>query len=87
MRVVTQVMDEIQGVNGQLLPFEGALLTTKIKRRLGVFKNLVLLLLARNPEDRPTMAQFCASCDRVLAGSTTDTGTGGAAVEDSNVQS
>lgn len=62
-------MDQIEGLNGQELPFEGSLLTPKVRQNLGVFKHLVLLLLARNPQERPSIAEFCETCSRILEGS------------------
>lgn len=64
-----QVMARIEGVNGLQLPWEGTL-SPKLRRRLGIFRDVLLHLLARDPEQRPSMKQFCVSCDRVLAGST-----------------
>ena len=64
-------MDRIEGVNGQELPWEGACMTPANKRRLGVFRNSLMALLARDPSQRPSMSKFCATCNRVLAGSTT----------------
>lgn len=69
--VAMQIVDKIQGRSGRMLPFEGARLTRDTKRHLGAFKNNILMLLARDPVDRLSMAQFCATCDRVLAGTTT----------------
>ena len=66
-----QVMDQIEGVNGQGLPWEPASLTALHRRKLGIFKASIVKLLSRNPVDRPSMSDFCDSCDRVLAGSTT----------------
>lgn len=64
-------MDRIQGMHGQELPWEGACMTPANKRRLGVFRNSLMALLARDPSQRPSMERFCETCDRVLAGSTT----------------
>ena len=66
-----QVMDRIEGMNGQQLPWEGTDLTPAHRRRLGVFKASIVQLLARDPAQRPSMQHFCDSCNRVLAGSTT----------------
>jgi hypothetical protein len=65
-----QVMDHIQGVNGKRLPWEAGNLTPANRRRLGVFKSSVLMLLSRDPAERPSMERFCEQCNRVLAGST-----------------
>ena len=64
-------MDCIQGLNGKQLPWEGSRLTPKNRRRLGIFKSSVTALLSRDPRQRPSMAHFCYTCNRVLAGSTT----------------
>jgi hypothetical protein len=66
-----QVMDRIQGLNGKELPWEGARLTPTARRQLGIFKNSVMQLLSRDPAERPSMEQFCVTCNSVLAGSTT----------------
>jgi hypothetical protein len=65
-----QLMDRIEGLNGQELPWEGQGVTTAIRRRLGIFKDPIISLLSRDPSDRPSMSEFCDSCNRVLAGST-----------------
>jgi hypothetical protein len=65
-----QVMDRIEGLYGQELPWEGARVTPAIRRQLGIFKAIITNLLSRDPVKRPSMSQFCDSCDRVLAGST-----------------
>jgi hypothetical protein len=61
-----QVMDHIEGRNGMHLPWEGESLTAVNRSRLGVFRGVVLMLLSRDPADRPSMEQFCKTCDRVL---------------------
>lgn len=61
-------MDHIQGMNGLQLPWEGTV-QPAVRRQLGIFKGNVLHLLARDPAERPSMAEFCRSCDRALAGS------------------
>jgi hypothetical protein len=66
-----QVMDQIQGLKGRQLPWEGANLTAVNRSRLGIFRGSVLMLLSRDPAKRPSMQQFCETCDRVLAGSST----------------
>ena len=68
-RFKMQVMDRIEGLNGLTLPWEGDL-TPAVRRQLGIFRGSVLQLLARDPAQRPSMEEFCMSCDRVLAGST-----------------
>ena len=64
-------MDSIEGLNGCEMPWEGASLTPGTRRKLGIFRAPLMSLLAREPSQRPSMAEFCTSCDRVLAGSTT----------------
>lgn len=66
-----QVMDRIEGRNGLQLPWDASALTPTNRRKLGIFKQSVTMLLSRDPALRPSMAQFCESCDQVLAGSTT----------------
>ena len=64
-------MDRIEGVNGGQLPWEGISLTPGNRRKLGIFRTSLMALLARDARQRPSMAAFCDTCDRVLAGSTT----------------
>ena len=66
-----QVMDRIEGMHGLQLPWEDACMTAVNRRKLGVFRGSVMELLSRDPSQRPSMEQFCESCDRVLAGTTT----------------
>ena len=73
LAVGVQVMDAIEGRNGQALPWEGAGLTPVNRRKLGIVRESLMALLVREPSRRPSMATFCDSCDRVLAGSTTIT--------------
>lgn len=65
-----QVVDRIEGIMGLQLPWEGSL-SPAVRMQLGIFKSSVLKLLARDPAERPSMEEFCLSCDRVLAGTTT----------------
>jgi hypothetical protein len=64
------VMDCIEGLNGQELPWEGKGITPAIRRRLGIFKAPITSLLSRDPAERPSMSEFVDSCNRMLAGST-----------------
>jgi hypothetical protein len=64
-----QVMDQIQGRHGRMLPWEGSNLTPRDRAKLGVFASSVLKLLDRDPAKRPSMAKFCRICERVLSGS------------------
>ena len=66
-----QVMDRIEGMHGLQLPWEDACMTAANRRKMGVFRGCVMELLSRDPSQRPSMEQFCESCDRVLAGTTT----------------
>lgn len=66
-----QVMDRIQGRGRLNLPWEG-IMPHVVRRQLGVFKGSVLQWLARDPAERPSMEDVCVSCDRVLAGSTSE---------------
>lgn len=65
-----QVMDRIEGLNGLKLPWEAGALSAADRRNLGVFKKSITALLSRDPEQRPSMEQFCELCNKVLAGST-----------------
>lgn len=65
-----QAMNRIEGVNGLTLPWEGTM-TADARKQLGIFRDTILQLLLREPVHRPSMKQFCLSCERVLAGSTT----------------
>ena len=65
-----QVLDHIEGVRGQLMPWEGLRFLPTDKRSLGVFRVDTLKLLHRDPSQRPSMAEFCDTCNRVLAGTT-----------------
>lgn len=65
-----QVIDRIEGMKGHHMPWKGTL-APAVRRQVGVFKDSVLQLLARDADERPSMAAFCKSCDRVLSGSTT----------------
>jgi hypothetical protein len=66
-----QVMDQIQGKDGQLLPWEGERMNAAVKQKLGIFRHTVLHLLQREPAKRKSMAEFCETCNRVLSGTTT----------------
>jgi hypothetical protein len=61
-------MDRIEGLNGQELPWEGQNLTPANRRQLGVFRGTLMELLNRDPAERPSMENFCDTCNRVLAG-------------------
>lgn len=59
-------MDQLEGVNGEMLPWEGERLTKQINRNLRLFKGTLLQLLSRDPRERPSMSQFYRSCARIL---------------------
>ena len=63
-----QIKDQIQGVNGALLPWEGERLTPRVKSQLRLFQDSLLKLLHRDPLQRPSMAQFCRTCSHMLGG-------------------
>ena len=65
-----QVMDRIQGLNGLELPWDANVLSAQDQRRMGVFTASITALLSKDPSQRPSMEQFCESCNKVLAGST-----------------
>ena len=60
-------MDVIQQKKGKQCPWEGSALSPDVRKKLGIFKNILLELLHRNPDKRPSMAEFCASCNRILS--------------------
>jgi hypothetical protein len=60
----TQVMDKIAGL--ELLPWEDPVTAPAMLRRFGHFKFAVMGLLSRDPEERPSMCEFCKQCNRVL---------------------
>lgn len=60
-------MDQIQGVNGEQLPWEGERLTVRVMSQLRLFQD-ALKLLQRDPEQRPSMVQFCRTCSHMLGG-------------------
>jgi hypothetical protein len=60
-------MDVIQQKNGKQCRWEGTALSPETRKKLGIFKNILLELLDRNPLKRPSMAEFCAACNRILS--------------------
>ena len=62
-----QVHGAITGKGTAKLPWEVTPLDTQIRQQLGVFRKVVLQLLDRNPDRRPSMQDFCAACERVFA--------------------
>jgi hypothetical protein len=67
-----QVMDQIEGHNGKLLPWESVNMTDEISSCLGLFKESLLLLLSRDPAMRPSMELFYKTCANMLAGNTVE---------------
>jgi hypothetical protein len=65
-----QVMDQIEGHNGKLLPWEGDNMTAETRSCLGLFKESLLTLLSRDPALRPSMDLFHTTCANMLAGNT-----------------
>jgi hypothetical protein len=65
-----QVMDQIEGRNGKLLPWEGANMTAEIRSCLGLFNESLLMLLSRDPAMRPSMELFYKTCANILSGNT-----------------
>lgn len=61
-----QIMDQIEGVNGEMLPWEGERLTPNVRSKLRLFQDALLQLLHRDPEQRPSMKQFCRTCAGIL---------------------
>ena len=66
-----QVMDQIEGRNGEECPWEGGNLSAATKTQLGIFRHDILRLLHRDARERPSMGQFCDMCNRILAGTAT----------------
>jgi hypothetical protein len=62
-----QAIEQIQGSNGEHLPWEGKGMTAAKLKQLGVFRTDILKLLDRDPSKRPSMAQFCDTCARLVA--------------------
>ena len=62
-------MNEIEGLNGRQLPWEGGNLTADVRSKLGIFRGDILKLLERDPERRLGVGAFCTSCSRILAAS------------------
>jgi hypothetical protein len=58
-----QVIDQLRGK--RLLPWED--MTLEARRKLGVFRAPMLRLLSRDPDERPSMAEFCEMCNSIFA--------------------
>lgn len=64
--VDAQIMDQIEGVNGGHLPWEGDRLTRGTMQQLKMFQGEVLRLLDRDPLRRPSLRAFHRTCRSVL---------------------
>lgn len=67
-------MDQIEGVNGEMLPWEGERLTDHVKSQLRLFQGSLLQLLHRDPHNRPSMKDFCRTCSHILGDQTATEG-------------
>jgi hypothetical protein len=65
-----QLMDQIEGRNGEQLPWESDTLSAEDRNCLGRYRDSLMMLLSRNSAVRPSMEEFYNSCEHVLAGST-----------------
>jgi hypothetical protein len=65
-----QVMDQIEGRNGEQLPWERDTLSAEDRGSLGRFRESLMMLLSRNSALRPSMEEFYNSCEHILVGST-----------------
>lgn len=66
------MMNEITGSGP--LPWEEERITPVHRRHVGIFYGTLLTLLARDPEERPSMREVCAACNRLLSSTTTHDG-------------
>jgi hypothetical protein len=64
-----QVMDQITGANGRLLPWEQETNMGFVREKLGIFVHPILQLLHRDPAQRADMSSFLYSCRHVLCAS------------------
>ena len=64
MQVISQI------VGDRPLPWEDPVTAPAILKRFGLFKDVILELLDRDPNARPSMLDFTRSCRQVLALST-----------------
>ena len=69
-----QMMDQIEGFNGEECPWEAGNFTAASKIQLGIFRHDILKLLQRDARERPSMGQFSDMCNRILAGTATQEG-------------
>ena len=61
LQVIAQIAGEAP------LPWEDPATAPAILKRFGLFKEVILELLERDPDARPSMADFMRSCRQVLA--------------------
>lgn len=61
MQVISQIVGETP------LPWEDPATAPVILKRFGLFKDVILELLDRDPDARPSMVDFTRSCRQVLA--------------------
>ena len=67
-----QIMDRITAANGRQLPWEEESGRAHFRHRLGLFRNDLLALVARDPAARPSMRQFSAACAGLLSDGTVE---------------
>lgn len=68
-----QAMDQIQGQNGMVLPWEDAEKAQQVRDKLGKLKRHLIGLLARDPAERTSLEDFCRACARVFSSTSTIT--------------
>lgn len=61
LQVISQIVGEAP------LPWEDPAKAPAIHKRFGLFKDVILELLERDPDLRPSMSSFTRSCRQVLA--------------------
>ena len=66
-----QIMDRITGANEKQLPWEEDNNRAYFRHKLGIFRNDLLSLVARDPAARPTMRQFSIACAGILSDGST----------------
>jgi hypothetical protein len=65
-----QVERQVLGLGGAHLPWEEGGSNPGILEALGVLREPVLALVRRDPQERPTMAEFCRLCNVLISVST-----------------
>lgn len=61
-----QILDQIGGVNGEELPWEGQRLDDRTKAKMQMFRGALDSLLHRDPAQRPQMRDFYRVCRGIL---------------------